>query len=80
MTKIYENYDEYKSEVAQYVDGMVLGALLYMNKTDVVKAIKNAAEKNIYLAPFLFQDEDARHFNHDIAKRCRELLDSCNTK
>lgn len=79
MVKIYENYEEYKQEVAQWVDQTVLGAKLYMDKIQAVKVIKNIAEQEAYSAPFLFQDEDARHFNADIAKYCRELLDTCNT-
>lgn len=75
MVKIYENYDEYKAEIAQYVDGMVLGAMLYMDKAQAVKAIGEYAGRIQYAPQFLFQDEDARHFNADIAKRCRELLD-----
>lgn len=75
MTKIFTDYDEYKSEIARYVDEMVLGAMLYMDKRDALISIKYMAIKNLFIAPFLFQDEDARHFNADIAKRCRELLD-----
>ena len=80
MTKIFTDYDEYKAEIAQYVDGITGRNYLETQRfVDAIKAIKYMANRNLFTAPFLFQDEDARHFNADIAKRCRELLDKCNT-
>jgi len=69
---IITDLSKYKAEIARYVEGMVLGALLYMSRADATKAIEKIAVEGLFIAPFLYQGTNERQFNRDIAEYCQK--------
>jgi len=73
MAEIINDYGKYKRKIDRHVFAM------YWYNIATLTEIKEVAERGEFPAPFLFQDEDERHFNHDIAKECRRRLDEIGT-
>ena len=76
--KIINDLDEYKNLVYGWVHGVELGMRWCEKNTPAnIRHIQELAEKNFFDPPFVFQDEDASHFNHDVAMECEKRLTEC---
>ena len=70
--KQINDYDEYKNEIALWVTGYTTGS--WMSETNALSECESLSSRNFFTAPFVFQDENTIHFNHDVAKECTRRL------
>ena len=70
-----ENLDEYHNRLDCWVmDTYMAYKRAGAGKRGALYALMSGAISTAYAAPFVFQDEDARHFNNDIVKECQRRL------
>jgi hypothetical protein len=70
-----DNLDEYHNRL----DCWVMNAYMAYKRLGATKkralyAVSFQARNGWWIPDFVFQDEDARHFNHDIVKECQRRL------
>ena len=67
------DYEEYKSRISLWVDDNIKYTNPNNPTAEMVWIISHA-KNNTFAASFVFQDEDARHFNHDVKLECQKRL------
>ena len=70
--KRYTYLGSYHKAVCNWINKIVT-----MYEPATVKTLKitqTIADGFGFIAPFVFQDEDARHFNHDVKLECQRRL------
>jgi len=67
-----ENLDEYHNRLDCWVMNTFMHILRALggNRYTVLRYMERNAKRMNYAPPFVFQDEDARHFNHDVMLEC----------
>ena len=70
-----ENLDEYHNRLDCWVmDTYMAYKRGGATKKRVLYYMSYRARRGWWIPDFVFQDEDARHFNHDVVKECQRRL------
>ena len=75
MLERIQDLDEYHNRLDCWVmDTYIKYKRAGATKMGALYAVNFQAREGWLIAPFVFQDEDRTHFNHDVAKECRKRL------